>query len=145
MHFVCLQGIRTFVQSLPTVFEHNSSASNALGSALTAAYDLIVSAFTTQRLLLHITDGDFQKDFGGRLTVIQTVLPDVGQGALKSREDPNLRASNVQYLVFKRVSSHSRRCLAVKLVNKRVPRRSLIGQSYYLANKRNSDNYVTIP
>uniref|UniRef100_A0A914XLL7 Uncharacterized protein n=1 Tax=Plectus sambesii TaxID=2011161 RepID=A0A914XLL7_9BILA len=67
--------IRSFVQSLPTVFESNQSSSNALGAALTVAHQLIA-------------------DVGGRITVITTTLPDIGPGALKSREDPNQRAAN---------------------------------------------------
>uniref|UniRef100_A0A1I8E8P3 Sec23/Sec24 trunk domain-containing protein n=1 Tax=Wuchereria bancrofti TaxID=6293 RepID=A0A1I8E8P3_WUCBA len=62
--------IRSFVQSLPTLFESNSSTSCCLGAALTAARELIA-------------------DIGGRITVLLTVIPDLGPGALKSRENPN--------------------------------------------------------
>ncbi|VDP43115.1 unnamed protein product [Soboliphyme baturini] len=37
-----------------------------------------------------------QADIGGRVTVMSTVLPEVGPGALQSRENPNVRASKVQ-------------------------------------------------
>ncbi|VDK42061.1 unnamed protein product [Anisakis simplex] len=67
--------VRTFVQSLPSLYESNSSPSNCLGAALNIARDLI-------------------KDIGGRITVLQTILPNLGPGALTSREDPNQRASS---------------------------------------------------
>lgn len=37
-----------------------------------------------------------QSPTGGRVTVVQTHLPTVGAGALKSREDPNERAGKVR-------------------------------------------------
>ncbi|VDM38366.1 unnamed protein product [Toxocara canis] len=67
--------IRSFVQSLPSLYEYNSSTSNCLGAALNMAHGLI-------------------EEIGGRITVLQTVLPNVGPGALTSREDPNQRASS---------------------------------------------------
>ncbi|EFO26433.2 Sec23/Sec24 trunk domain-containing protein [Loa loa] len=67
--------IRLFVQSLPALYESNSSTSCCLGAALTAAHKLIA-------------------DIGGRITVLLTVIPDLGPGALKSREDPNQRAAS---------------------------------------------------
>ena len=39
----------------------------------------------------------------GRVTAFQTKLPDIGEGSLKSREDPNKRAADVRnywHLVF---------------------------------------------
>lgn len=33
---------------------------------------------------------------GGRITVMQTMMPDTGPGALKVREDPNERSANVR-------------------------------------------------
>ena len=47
---------------------------SALGSALQAAFKLLSPT-------------------GGRMTVFQTQLPNLGVGALQSREDPNQRAS----------------------------------------------------
>uniref|UniRef100_A0AAF5PHW3 Sec23/Sec24 trunk domain-containing protein n=1 Tax=Wuchereria bancrofti TaxID=6293 RepID=A0AAF5PHW3_WUCBA len=67
--------IRSFVQSLPTLFESNSSTSCCLGAALTAARELIA-------------------DIGGRITVLLTVIPDLGPGALKSRENPNQQVAS---------------------------------------------------
>lgn len=40
-------------------------------------------------------DHKLQQDFGGRITVIQTVLPNIGPGALASREDAHSEASLV--------------------------------------------------
>ncbi|VDK87730.1 unnamed protein product [Litomosoides sigmodontis] len=71
--------IRMFVQSLPALCESNSSTSCCLGAALTAAHQLIA-------------------DIGGRITVLLTTIPNLGPGALKSREDPNQRAASVGYL-----------------------------------------------
>ncbi|VDM96693.1 unnamed protein product [Thelazia callipaeda] len=70
-----LDVVRSFVQSLPTLYESNSSTSCCLGAALNAAHELIA-------------------DIGGRITVFLTRIPDLGQGALKSREDPNQRAAS---------------------------------------------------
>ncbi|VDK65559.1 unnamed protein product [Onchocerca ochengi] len=67
--------IRLFIQNLPALYESNSSTSCCLGAALTAAHELIA-------------------DIGGRITVLLTVIPDVGPGALRSREDPNQRAAS---------------------------------------------------
>ncbi|CAG9530556.1 unnamed protein product [Cercopithifilaria johnstoni] len=67
--------IRLFIQSLPALYESNSSTSCCLGAALTAAHQLIA-------------------DIGGRITVLLTMIPDLGPGALKSREDPNQRAAS---------------------------------------------------
>ena len=38
----------------------------------------------------------FQSPTGGRCAVFQTLLPNVGPGALKNREDPNERAGKVR-------------------------------------------------
>uniref|UniRef100_A0A915PQB6 Uncharacterized protein n=1 Tax=Setaria digitata TaxID=48799 RepID=A0A915PQB6_9BILA len=67
--------IRLFVQNLPALYESNSSTSCCLGAALTAAHELIA-------------------DLGGRITVLLSMIPDLGPGALKSREDPNQRAAS---------------------------------------------------
>lgn len=69
-----IDAVRSFVQSLPSLYETNSSTSNCLGAALNVAHGLI-------------------EEIGGRITVLQTVLPNLGPGALISREDPNQRAS----------------------------------------------------
>ena len=68
------------LNQLPDMFEKNMETSSALGAALQAAYKMMSPT-------------------GGRVTVAQTLLPTVGPGALKNREDPNERAGkNVQNL-----------------------------------------------
>lgn len=42
----------------------------------------------------------FQADIGGRITVFQASLANIGPGALTSREDPNLRAAKVSFMAF---------------------------------------------
>jgi len=65
--------VTDFLTRLPSLFEKNLDTGNALGPALLAAHKL-----------MHTT--------GGRVTVIETQLPNIGAGALKCREDPNERA-----------------------------------------------------
>ncbi|PIO66430.1 Sec23/Sec24 trunk domain protein, partial [Teladorsagia circumcincta] len=67
--------VRAFVEKLPVLFEHASSSSNCLGSALKIVHELIA-------------------DIGGRVTVFQASIPNLGPASLKSREDPNQRAAN---------------------------------------------------
>ncbi|VDN82098.1 unnamed protein product [Brugia pahangi] len=72
--------IRSFIQSLPTLFESNSSTSCCLGAALTAARELIA-------------------DIGGRITVFLTIIPDLGPGALRIRENPDQQAVSVDNIL----------------------------------------------
>lgn len=65
--------VREFLEKLPTMFEDNRETGSALGAALQAARMMIAAK-------------------GGRITVVQTILPSVGPGSLKCREDPNDRA-----------------------------------------------------
>ncbi|KAK6018805.1 Sec23/Sec24 beta-sandwich domain protein [Ostertagia ostertagi] len=67
--------VRAFVEKLPVLFEHAGSSSNCLGSALKIVHELIA-------------------DIGGRVTVFQASIPNLGPASLKSREDPNQRAAN---------------------------------------------------
>ncbi|GMT24473.1 hypothetical protein PFISCL1PPCAC_15770, partial [Pristionchus fissidentatus] len=70
------ESIRNFLSRLPDIFSSpsSSSSSNALGSALNVAKEMI-------------------SELGGRVTIFQCSLPTVGMGALKMREDPNKRAA----------------------------------------------------
>lgn len=62
---------------------------SALGSALQAAFKLLSPT-------------------GGRMSVFQTQLPNLGVGALQSREDPNQRASaKVRALMARCVGRHT--------------------------------------
>lgn len=65
--------VKDLLQQLPLQFAHNHSPDNALGAAIEAAFKLVGGS-------------------GGRVTVFNASLPNVGPGALKPREDPNLRA-----------------------------------------------------
>lgn len=73
--------VQDLLKSLPSLFEKTMETQSALGSALQAAFKLLSPT-------------------GGRMSVFQTQLPNLGAGALQSREDPNQRASakDVQHL-----------------------------------------------
>ena len=62
------EAVKAFLQQLPDLFANTFDTDSALGSALQAAYQLM-------------------KPTGGRVTVMQTCLPNVGAGALKTREE----------------------------------------------------------
>ncbi|OAD61626.1 Protein transport protein Sec24B, partial [Eufriesea mexicana] len=65
--------IRDLLAQLPTKFQGTHDTNSALGAALQAAYKLMSPT-------------------GGRVTVFQTCLPNLGPGLLQAREDPNSRA-----------------------------------------------------
>ncbi|XP_045493115.1 protein transport protein Sec24A [Colias croceus] len=72
--------VRELLTLLPDRFSAPGAPASALGAALQAAYKLMAPT-------------------GGRITVFQTCLPNIGPGALQSREDPNARSSkDVQHL-----------------------------------------------
>ncbi|KAM9289388.1 protein transport protein Sec24A isoform 2-T4 [Morus bassanus] len=66
--------IQDLLKALPQMFTKSLETQSALGPALQAAFKLMSPT-------------------GGRISVFQTQLPSVGMGALKSREEPNQRAS----------------------------------------------------
>ncbi|KZC04482.1 Protein transport protein Sec24B, partial [Dufourea novaeangliae] len=66
--------VRDLLAQLPTKFQGTHDTNSALGAGLQAAYKLMSPT-------------------GGRVTVFQTCLPNVGPGRLQAREDPNSRAS----------------------------------------------------
>ncbi|PAV65587.1 hypothetical protein WR25_12286 [Diploscapter pachys] len=67
--------VRWLVQKLPEIFSRPVSNSNALGAALNIVHELM-------------------EEIGGRITVFQATLPNVGPGSLTQREDPNQRAAD---------------------------------------------------
>lgn len=69
-----LQLVGDLLKSLPQMFSKTMETQSALGPALQAAFKLLSPT-------------------GGRVSVFQSQLPTMGVGALKSREDPNQRAS----------------------------------------------------
>ena len=62
------EGIQLFLETLPSLFADNYETDSALGTALTAGHQLL-------------------KSTGGRMTIMQTCLPNVGIGSLKQREE----------------------------------------------------------
>ncbi|KAL4660014.1 protein transport protein Sec24A-like isoform X1 [Arapaima gigas] len=77
----CKELVQDLLKALPQMFSKTMETYSALGPALQAAYKLLSPT-------------------GGRASVFQTQLPTLGAGALKSREDPNQRASakDIQHL-----------------------------------------------
>ncbi|XP_061596517.1 protein transport protein Sec24A isoform X2 [Cololabis saira] len=77
----CKELVQDLLKSLPNLFQKTMETQSALGSALQAAFKLLSPT-------------------GGRMSVFQTQLPNLGMGALQSREDPNQRASakDIQHL-----------------------------------------------
>lgn len=76
----CHELIRDLLVELPNKFKESYDTGCALGAALQAAYKLLAPT-------------------GGRITVFQSCLPNMGPGALTPREDPAQRASeNVTHL-----------------------------------------------
>ncbi|KAM4620657.1 protein transport protein Sec24A isoform 2-T3 [Polymixia lowei] len=77
----CKELVQDLLKSLPHIFGKTMETQSALGPALQAAFKLLSPT-------------------GGRMSVFQTQLPNLGVGALKSREDPNQRASakDIQHL-----------------------------------------------
>uniref|UniRef100_A0A1I7XEE0 Piwi domain-containing protein n=1 Tax=Heterorhabditis bacteriophora TaxID=37862 RepID=A0A1I7XEE0_HETBA len=72
---IVFKSIRCFIEKLPVIFEKASSSSNCLGAALNIVQEMIA-------------------EVGGRISVFQSSIPNIGPGSLHPREDPNQRAAN---------------------------------------------------
>jgi protein transport protein SEC24 len=70
------EAVASFLQALPTYFADTYETDSALGAALTAAYQLL-------------------KPTGGRISVFQSCLPNVGVGALKPRGESIDKVSTI--------------------------------------------------
>jgi len=62
------ESVQLFLQTLPSLFAETYETDSALGTALNAGFQLL-------------------KQTGGRLTIMQTCLPNIGVGSLKPREE----------------------------------------------------------
>ncbi|XP_011496986.1 PREDICTED: protein transport protein Sec24A [Ceratosolen solmsi marchali] len=72
--------LKDLLSQLPNMFKDNNDTNCALGAALQAALKLMSPT-------------------GGRITVFQLCLPNIGPGALQAREDPNTRSGkDIPYL-----------------------------------------------
>ncbi|XP_055346258.1 protein transport protein Sec24A-like [Paramacrobiotus metropolitanus] len=69
-----ISAIRELLNRLPGMFRTQRDTHSCTGAAIQAGYKLLTPT-------------------GGRITVMQTGLPTIGPGALKAREDPNMRAA----------------------------------------------------
>lgn len=69
-----MPAIRELLTTIPDMFKGQRETQSCMGAAVQAAYRMLSGT-------------------GGRITVLQTCLPTIGPGALKSREDPNMRAA----------------------------------------------------
>ena len=62
------ESIKVFLETLPNMFADTYETDSALGTALNAAFQLL-------------------KATGGRITIMQTCLPNIGVGGLKARDE----------------------------------------------------------
>ncbi|OQV24760.1 Protein transport protein Sec24B [Hypsibius exemplaris] len=69
-----MDAVRDLIARLPEIFKGQRDTHSCMGAAIQIAHRLLLPT-------------------GGRITVMQTCLPTLGPGALKAREDPNLRAA----------------------------------------------------
>merc|ERR1719422_1243735 len=75
----CKEQITNMLTDLPELFNGSQETENCLGAALQAAYKLVYQT-------------------GGRITVFQSTIPNIGPGALKSREIQGEKVSDTATL-----------------------------------------------
>jgi protein transport protein SEC24 len=94
--------VRALLASLPSMFANTTIRGSCLGSALKAAKGLLAAQ-------------------GGRITVFQATIPNIGDGAITRQEDAGLRLhSRVSTLSFRdcfvRAEVRRRSCLSLNKV-----------------------------
>ena len=79
--------LESLLGRLGDMFKENHIIGSALGPALQAAYQLMVSLYC---IVLEHNSHFHQTPIGGKIVVLSASLPSVGSGALKNREDPKV-------------------------------------------------------
>lgn len=69
------------LDSIPIMFANNPSISNCMGPALLAAKRIVTSV-------------------GGKICLFQTTLPNLGEGALKQRDNPRLVGTDKEHTLL---------------------------------------------
>uniref|UniRef100_A0A0K0FN48 Protein transport protein Sec24A (inferred by orthology to a human protein) n=1 Tax=Strongyloides venezuelensis TaxID=75913 RepID=A0A0K0FN48_STRVS len=135
--------IKKFLENLPNMFKGSTSKSNCLGSALNVAHQLI-------------------KDVGGRITVFQCSLPDVGLGSLERRDEATKKAPQENDLLAPATDFYKQFSLNASAVqigvdlfvlgNEYVDLATLTdlpkyssGETYYIPKLENSNIYMSDP
>uniref|UniRef100_A0A0N5BS09 VWFA domain-containing protein n=1 Tax=Strongyloides papillosus TaxID=174720 RepID=A0A0N5BS09_STREA len=135
--------IKKFLENLPNMFKGSTSKSNCLGSALNVAHQLI-------------------KDVGGRITVFQCSLPDVGLGSLERRDEATKKAAQEYDLLAPATDFYKQFSLNASAVqigvdlfvlgNEYVDLATLTdlpkyssGETYYIPKLENSNVYMSDP
>lgn len=73
--------VEALLESLPAMFQNNSSMNSCTGAALLAAKRVI-------------------QNIGGKMLLFQTALPSIGDGILKPRENPRLLGTEKEHLLL---------------------------------------------
>ncbi|KAJ3332353.1 COPII coat Sec23p-Sfb3p heterodimer component, partial [Kappamyces sp. JEL0680] len=73
--------VESLLDALPTMFGTNKVGDAALGSACKAGFEAL-------------------KNFGGKMSVFQTMLPTTGEGVLKMRDDPKILGTDKEKSLF---------------------------------------------
>uniref|UniRef100_A0A0K0EQU4 VWFA domain-containing protein n=1 Tax=Strongyloides stercoralis TaxID=6248 RepID=A0A0K0EQU4_STRER len=138
-----LKKIKKFLEDLPNMFKGSTTTSNCLGSALNVAHQLI-------------------KDVGGRITVFQCSLPNIGLGSLEVRSETTKKTSQENDLLAPAIDYYKQFSLTASGVQIGIdlfvlgdeyvdlatltdlPKYSS-GETYYLPSLENSNVYMNDP